>query len=200
HGKSYVSDGYAHALDFQVNSIRPGFGEVSLAKPGSVTVKASVSFAPETPKSVAQGNMDQPLGRRDVGDTVTFHGPPPTDTEIGGSRTLELVVNGQSVASETVPADGKIHELAFSVPIGQSSWIALRHFPQLHTNPVNVIVAKKPIRASRQSALWCIETIKQLWRARENKIADHEKAAARAAFDRAIQVYERIAEEASKNP
>jgi hypothetical protein len=67
----------------------------------------------------------------------------------------------------------------------------------MHTNPVDVIVGEEPIRPSRKSALWCIETIRQLWRAREHKIAEHEKPAARAAFDRAIGVYEKIASEAA---
>ena len=39
---------------------------------------------------------------------------------------------------------------------------ALRQFPQLHTNPLNVQIGDAPIRASRRSALWCIETIERL--------------------------------------
>ena len=198
-GRSYVSDGFAHALDFQVNGKRPGYEDVDLENPGVVEIEARVAFAPETPLSVAQGGITPLVGPRFVGDTVTFHGPPPNDFEAGGQRTLEIVVNGKPVASQKVPADGKVHTLKFKVPVEQSSWIALRHFPQLHTNPVNVLVENKPIRASQKSARWCIETIEQLWRARESKIADHEKREARAAFDRAIKTYERIADEAG-NP
>ena len=50
--------------------------------------------------------------------------------------------------------------------VERSSWVALRQFPQMHTNPVDVLVAGAPIRASRQSALWCVGTIEQLWRER----------------------------------
>ena len=196
-GRSYVSDGFAHALEFKVNGISPGFGDVSLARSGQVEVEATVSFAPETPLTVAQGGIVPHVGPRFVGDTVTFHGPVPTETVSGGSREMELIVNGEVVASRQVPADGNVHRLRFVVEVEKSSWVALRHFPQLHTNPVNVMVAGKPIRTSRDSALWCIETIHQLWRARSDKIADHEKAGARAAFDRAIKVYERIADEAA---
>jgi hypothetical protein len=195
-GRSYVSDGYAHALDFRADGMAPGFGDVNLDAPGSVLVEAQVVFAPETPLTVAQGNLENASGPRDLGDTVTFHGPPPEGYESGGMRTIELVVNGEPVASKVVPADGEVHDLSFDVAIEKSSWIALRHFPQLHTNPINIIVAENPIRVSRKSALWCIETINQLWRARGDKIADHEKKNARAAFDRAILMYERIAEEA----
>ena len=198
-GRSYVSDGYAHALDFQVNGARPGFDDVILDKSATVEVVAKVSFARETPLAVAQGTVVPEVGRRSSGETVTFLGPPPTETEIGGKREIEIVVNGKVVASQLVQADGNIHTLSFQVPIEQSSWVALRHFPQLHTNPVNVTLAGKPIRVSQKSALWCIETIEQLWRSRSDKIADHEKADARAAFDRAIKVYEQIAEEAGPN-
>ena len=195
-GRSYVSDGYAHALDFQVSGQRPGLGDVTINEPETVTIQAQVAFAPETPEAVAQGTITPAIGPRASGDTVTFLGPPPSGFETGGEREVELVMNGVPVASQTVQADGRVHHLTFIIEVEQSSWIALRHFPQLHTNPVNVIVANKPIRASRKSALWCIETINQLWRARENRIARREKAEARAAFDRAIKVYERIAEEA----
>ena len=73
--------------------------------------------------------------------------------------------------------------------------MALRQFPQLHTNPVNVIVSDKPIRASRDSALWCAETIKLLWKNRQRFIAEAEQPAAKAAYDRAIEKYLQIAEE-----
>ena len=63
-----------------------------------------------------------------------------------------VVVNGQPVASRTIPADGQIHEWRVPIRIDRSSWVALRQFPQLHTNPVNVLIAEAPIRASRRSA------------------------------------------------
>ena len=81
--------------------------------------------------------------------------------------------------------------------IAQSSWVAVRHFPQLHSNPVNVIVDEKPIRVSADSARWCIETIHELWRNRHQRISEPERPAARAAYDRAIRRYEQIAAEAA---
>jgi hypothetical protein len=109
---------------------------------------------------------------------------------------VELVVNGVAVASKEVPADDRVHELTFSVAIERSSWVALRHFPQMHTNPVTVRVAGRPIRASRQSALWCVGCIEQLWRARGRGIAAPEREAAHQTFLRAIEVYRKIAAEA----
>ena len=73
--------------------------------------------------------------------------------------------------------------------------MALRHFPQLHTNPVNVMVAGKPIRASRESAHWCAESVKLLWQNRNRFIKKSEQAEAKLAYDRAVRTYERIAAE-----
>jgi len=194
-GRSYVSDGFAHALDFRVNGTSPGTGDVELSSPGKVKVTASVCFAPETPSTVAQGTEVPAAGRRLVGDTVELHGPRREAVQRGGERLVEIVFNGQPVAKQTVPADGQIHKLAFDITIPNSGWIALRNFPQLHTNPVNVILAKKPIRASRSSARWCEQTIELLWLNRERNIAPTERDEARQTFERAKARYRRIAEQ-----
>ena len=160
-----------------------------------MTVRAKVAFAPELPRAVAYGTQMPGGGRRDVGDTRVLHTPRNDDVVRGGMRLVEIVKNGQVVGEAEVPADGEAHDLEFDVDVSQSSWIALRQFPQLHTNPVNVIVGGKPIRASRDSALWCAETIKLLWKNRSRFIAEDERAAARAAYDRAIERYLQIASE-----
>jgi hypothetical protein len=172
-GRSYVSDGYAHALEFRVEGKVPG-QTVNLDKPGPVTIKAKVAFARQMPLGTAVGGTVRP----------------------GDKRLVALIVNGKAIASKWVPADDHIHELTFTVPIARSSWIALRNMPQLHTNPVNVLVGGRPIRASRASALWCVDCIQQLWRARSGVIAAEERAQAEATFQRAIEQYSRIAREA----
>ena len=194
-GQSYVSDGYAHALEFTVNAQPPGQVDVRLAKPGKVSVQVKVAFAAETPMTVAQGLLDAASGPRTTGDTVNLHAPRHRRFVKGGDRLVELIANGQVVAKETVPADGKIYDLQFKVAINRSSWVALRHFPQLHTNPVNVMVAGKPIRASRESAHWCAESVKLLWQNRNRFIKKSEQAEAKLAYDRAVRTYERIAAE-----
>ncbi len=190
-GQSYVSDGYAHALDFRVNQQTPGTDDVELAATGMVEIKASVTFAPATPEGVAYGTID-PESNNLAGDTRLLHAPRSMEYVQGGDRQVEIVVNGQVVATAQVPADGQQHQLEFAVPIEQSSWVALRQFPQLHTNPVNVLVAGKPIRASAQSAQWCLESTQLLWENRNRYIADAEKAAARQAYDQAIARYQQI--------
>ena len=195
-GRSYVSDGFAHALAFDVNAIQPGFGQVELSGPGNVSISCQVAFAPETPRSVAQGQIQPQGGSRFVGDTVTFHGPPTTRSIAGGTRNIEIIVNGKPVAEREVPADGKVHRLQFEISIDQSSWVALRQFPQLHTNPVDVIVDNQPIRVSANSARWCQETIKQLWNTRGRSISDHERGEAKQTFEWAIERYQQIEAEA----
>ncbi len=194
-GRSYVSDGYAHAIDFKVDGIRSGRGDVRLPSAGRVGVVARVAFAPRVPRAVAHGGIIPASGRRMVGDTVNLHAPRSSEFVEGGTRLVEILVNGLAVEQIEVPADGKLHPVEFTIPIEESSWVALREFPQLHTNPVNVIVADKPIRASRQSAQWCIAATELLWRNRKHLIAEHERGDAEGAYQRAIARYRQIAEE-----
>jgi hypothetical protein len=194
-GRSYVSDGYAHAPGFAVEGKSAGEA-VLLVKPGRVTLRANVAFGSETPLEIAYGGAVPVGGRRLVGDTVHYHDATDANPFAGGKRKVEMVVNGRVVAGSEVPADDRLHDVTFTVEIARSSWVALRHFPQLHTNPVNVIVAGQPIRASRQSALWCIACIDQLWRVREKNIAPAEREEAKRTFESAKDIYRRIAAEA----
>lgn len=178
-GRSYVSDGYAHALKFEIKGVSPGFGEVKLDQPGNVAVKATVAFASDVALGTAPGAQK------------------PT----GPTRAVELIINGKVAATKEVPADDQPHEIAFDVPVERSSWVALRQFPQLHTNPVNVLVGGQPIRASKASAKWCVGVIEQLWSVRGNpktgpKIADAERPEAEKTFQKAIEMYKAIAAEA----
>ncbi|OYW19794.1 MAG: hypothetical protein B7Z55_08240 [Planctomycetales bacterium 12-60-4] len=196
-GRSYVSDGYAHALRFQVNNQSPGFDDVTMTGPGEVRVTARVAFAPELPEAVAYGTQQPPL-RRDVGDTRVLHAPRSEQRVQPTPRLVEIVVNGKVVATRNVPSDGQPHDLEFRVPIERSSWVALRQFPQLHTNPVNVIISGRPIRASRASARWCSQAIDLLWRNRSRFIAEAERPAARAAYDRASAFFRQILAESDE--
>jgi hypothetical protein len=180
-GRSYISDGYAHALQFTVDDKSAG-DTVKLTLPvdkdgkveaGKVTVKARVAFAAYPLLGTSQG------------------GALPETKD----RVVEVVVNGEVIATQKVPADDKEHDLTFVLTIDRSSWIAIRHFPQMHTNPVNVIVNDQPIRASRRSALWAVGMIEQLWRVRNGVIAESERAEAERVFQWAIQRYRKIAED-----
>jgi hypothetical protein len=194
-GQSYVSDGFAHAVKFTVNDHAPGrWGQVG-ERPTSVTVRTSVSFAPEQPNAVAYGTLLPSAGRRMVGDTINLHAPRNTGYMRGGQRLVEVIVNGRVAASKSVVADGTINDLEFRLPIQQSSWVAVRQFPQLHTNPVNVIVDNQPIRASRDSAMWCAESVRLLWHNRRRFISEAEQLAAKIAYTNALEKFFRIAGE-----
>src|SRR5262249_35245005 len=110
----------------------------------------------------------------------------------------ELAVNGRAVEPRDVPADDAVHELTYRLPVERSSWVAVRQFPQMHTNPVAVRVGGRPIRASRRSALWCLGALEQLWRARGTQIVVKERAEARKTFDQAVQWYRNVAGEVSE--
>ncbi|MBN9122803.1 MAG: CehA/McbA family metallohydrolase, partial [Planctomycetes bacterium] len=175
-GRSYVSDGYAHALEFGVNGTAPGYGDVKLDAAGQVKVSAKVAFA----KDVSLGTA------------------PGAQAPVGGTRKLELIVNGKVAASKDVPADDKVHDVSFDLQVDRSSWVAIRHFPQMHTNPVNVIVGGKPIRASKASAQWCIGVIEQLWRVRGPGIKAEERDEAEKTFQKALEMYKKIVEESAE--
>ena len=156
-------------------------------------VAAVVAFGAETPAETPYGGLLPLQGRRWIGDTVDLRREGalrPMDR-----RTVELIVNGRAVTSRVVPADGREHALEFEAEVERSSWIALRQFPQLHTNPVDVIVAGRPIRASRDSALWCEAAIRRLWSVRKGNIAPAERDAADLVFRAACDMYRKIKNE-----
>lgn len=199
HGRdSYVSDGYAHALNFAVDG-QPSGSTIQRAQPGRVKVSVKIAFSSETPLEIAYGGAVPVAGARLTGDTVHYHDATGANPYAGGKRKVELIVNGLPVAAREVIADDQVHEVAFTADIARSSWVAVRQFPQLHTNPVNVIVESKPIRASQQSAQWCIACIEQLWRVRERNIAPAEREEAKRTYEAAKEIYRRIAAEAAES-
>lgn len=195
-GRSYVSDGYAHAIGFEVNGKASG-SKLELLQAASVNVRARVAFSSETPIEVEYGGRTPLNGARLIGDTINQH-PSRVEDLYKGQRTIELIVNGRVLGRRVIKADDLLHELEFNVKIDRSSWVAIRQFPQLHTNPVLVEIGGKPIRGSRASALWSIECVEQLWRVRERRFSNEEKSIARATYDRVIEMYRKIAAESPR--
>lgn len=119
---------------------------------------------------------------------------------IGDSREVpvELIVNGESVARQTLLADGAVRDLAFDVPIVKSSWIALRILPSSNTNPIFVVVDGKPIRASRDSAEWCLAAVNQCWTQKAAKTSQAELPDAINAYNHARDVYKKLITECSQ--
>jgi hypothetical protein len=120
---------------------------------------------------------------------------------IGNTRQVpvELIVNGKSVARQEVLADGKVHNVAFNVPINKSSWMAVRILPSSHTNPIFVVVDGKPIRASKRSAEWCLAAVHQCWTQKARNIAPSQTGEAKKIYDDAAAVYRRLVGESDPN-
>ncbi len=188
-GRSYVSDGKTHLMNFAVNDTLVGSGpsEVTLNTPA--TVHVSVKFAgylEAVPNESIRGKRYDEAPYWDI-----------ERARIGDSREVpvEVVVNGQAVARKSVAADGQVREISFDVPIQRSSWVAMRILPAAHTNPIFVLVGGKPVRASRRSAEWCLAAVDQCWSQKAPRIAVTDLGTARKAYDHAREIYrERIAE------
>jgi hypothetical protein len=192
-GRSYVSDGKTHLMDFRVNGIEVGTkaSEVAMAVPGTVTatVKAA-AYLPEIPDPVIR--------------KLPYDQKPYWDVErarIGDTRSVpvEIVVNGKAVARQNLVADGQVRELSFQVPVSESGWIAARILPAAHTNPIFALVGGKPVRASRQSAEWCLNAVNQCWTQKSPRIAVTELGEAKRAYDHARDVYQQLIRECDKN-
>ena len=197
-GRSYCGDGLSHLFDFAVNGFEAGStgpskkaSQLDLKEPGKVHVTCDASAllaeqeTPETKKIKGKRLDAKPywhIERCRIGETRTV--------------PVEVIVNGVPVATKAIPADGSVQKLDFEVELKHSSWVALRIFPSCHTNPVFVEIGGKPIRASRASADWCAKAVDVCWERKSRKIRESELAAAKEAYDKARDVYNKIKAEA----
>ena len=193
-GRSYVSDGKSHLVDFRVDDVALGDSgsERKLAAPGTVKLTARVAARLEPELTPAlQELRSRPLDVKPYWELER--------ARIGQTRTvpLEVIVNGLPVARKEIAADGSFQDVAFDVKIDKSSWVALRIYPSSHTNPVFVLVGGKPIRASRKSAEWCLKSVDQCWSQKEKKMRPADLPAAQAAYDVARKAYAKILEESA---
>ena len=197
-GRSYCGDGRSHVLDLKVNDVplgEPGakgvLGQVDLPAAGKVKVTCDVA-ALLNEKSDAE---TEAIRTRRLDQKPYWH---IERCRIGETRKVpvELVVNGHAVARKEIVADGQLQPLSFDVEIPHSSWIAVRILPSVHTNPVYVSVAGKPVRASRRSAEWCVKAVEQCWSQKERGIRASEKVAAKSAYDHAAAAYKKVLSEA----
>lgn len=172
-GRSYVSDGSCHLMDFQAHRMGES-SPITFCGIDSSEFKAAgkskISFA---------SNVSAKL---------------PGEPEID----VELIVNGFPVATRKVKADGKQKKIQFDHEIGKSSWVAMRVFPRAHTNPIFVNVDDKPIRASLESAKWCLASVKQCWNSKRHTYAKAEQEGAEADYAHAIKVFQKIVAESKE--
>lgn len=193
-GRSYVGDGLSHLTRFEINGQKLGVpnasGEVStlaLERPATVRVETRVSaMLPTEPD--AQGTA---IAQRRLDEKPYWH---LERSRIAGSRTVpvELIVNGEPVARQTIVADGQWSDLKWDVPIERSSWVAVRIFPSMHTNPIFVSVQGQPIRANLRSAQWCRDAVDVCWEQKRKLIRPTELDEAASAYEVARKYYDRV--------
>jgi hypothetical protein len=191
-GRSYVSDGKSHLLDFAVNGLQSGTrgSELPLRAPATVKVTAKVAALLDPVPEPEFRNLSP--SQRPYWDLRR--------ARIGASREVpvELIVNGEAVARQTLVADGTLRDVSFDVPVQKSSWIALRVLASSHTNPVFVLVDGKPIRASRRSAQWCLDGVNQCWSQKRARTKPEELDAVARAYEHARQTYTRLLSESER--
>jgi len=185
-GRSYVSDGRSHLMDFSINGTQIGThaSEVDLSAPGAVhaEVTAAAYLDPVPDEQIRSLPYDQKpywsLERARIGNTR--------------SVPVEVVVDGQPVARKEIVADGSAQKLAFDIPIRQSSWVALRILPSSQTNPIFVVVGGKPMQPLCRSAQWCLDGVNQCWTQKSPQTSPADLPEAREAYDHAREVYEKM--------
>ncbi len=195
-GRSYCCDGLSHLFDFTVNGLgvgeegaqkRPSVLALESGKPLEVKVRAAALLEDKPRNDIRKKAWDQKpywhVERARVGDSRKV--------------PVELIVNGKSVETQQIDGDGQVHDLAFHYTPERSSWVALRILPSAHTNPVFVEVEGKPIRASRQSARWCLDAVDVCWKAKEKQIRPADQPAAAEAFAAARKAYAKILAEST---
>jgi hypothetical protein len=193
-GSSYVSDGLSHVVNFEINGTKLGttsgnsVSQLDLPTAGKVKVSCQVAaMLPPEPNELGKA-----IAKKRLDDKPYWH---LERARVTGTRQVpvELIVNGEVAAKQMIDADGAIKDLTFDVDLRHSSWVAVRILPSLHTNPIFVHVASKPIRASRRSAQWCRDAVETCWRQKHKQIRQEEIQAAKEAYDFARKAYEDIA-------
>ena len=204
-GRSYCGDGLSHVYDMRATvvddkqsvalgemSSKGKLSELSLSQPGEVTVECEVTAMLDAEPSAEV----EAIRKRRLDQKPYWH---LERCRIEGTRKVpvELVVNGEVVATKEIVADGSVHSLKFDVEVEESSWMAVRILPSVHTNPIWVSVDDQPVRCNPRSAEWCRDAVDVCWNSKKGQIRPDEREAAKQAYDQAREIYERIHAEAS---
>ena len=196
-GRSYCGDGLSHLIDFTVNDLgvgetgsdgRPSFLQSKSGDELTMKVRAAALLADAPNEEIRSRPLSAKpywhVERSRISDTNRV--------------PVELIVNGESVETTEIVADGSIQDLTFKYKPTQSCWIALRIFPTAHTNPVFVELDGKPIRASKRSAQWCLDAVDVCWEQKSPRIRESERDEAAQAFEEAREAYRRILAESAQ--
>jgi hypothetical protein len=206
-GRSYCCDGLSHLFDFKVGEL--GVGELAVGKNrgsgagGRPSVLAAKAGEPLAVAVRAAALLDEKprddIRRRSLDQQPYWH---VERARVGDTRKVpvELIVNGRVAAKKEIEADGQVQDLAFDFTPDRSSWVAVRIFTSSHTNPVFVEVDRKPVRASKKSAQWCLDAVDVCWQHKAPAIREGaERTAAEQAFDVARTAYRAILAESAED-
>ena len=180
-GRNYTGDGRSHLIDFSINGTELGTEDstVEIANPGKVAVTAKAAALLNTLRTIRIGDYNQKpywhIERARMGASTKV--------------PVEVIVNGYPVSQTAIDADGSLIDFSQEIEIEKSSWVALRILGSCHTNPIWVIVADKPVRASKRSADWCLKSVDRCWSQKQRFIDKRELPDAKAAYAHARQVY-----------
>ena len=185
-GRSYVGDGRSHLIDFRVDDVNVGEKGSELRLENARKVRVSAKVAAMLGKEPIPGIRERPYQHKPYWHVER--------ARIGDTRKVpvEVIVNGEVALRREIVADGELRDFSAEIDIPASSWVALRILPTSHTNPVFVLVDGKPIRASKKSAQWCIESVDRCWEQKKGRIRQSELAAAKKAYDEARVAYQKI--------
>jgi hypothetical protein len=207
-GRSYCGDGLSHILDFRATDVAAAeagsdastvlLGEpgsdghasvLALEKPGRVRVAFHVAAMLEE-----QQNAETERIRNARLDAKPYWHI--ERCRIGDSRMVpvELIVNGEVAERFEFEADGHIGSREVELDIAESSWVAVRILPSVHTNPIWVTVGDEPVRSNRRSAEWCLQAVDTCWEQKRGQIRESERAEAEAAYEQARAVYRDVLE------
>ncbi|WP_276374198.1 CehA/McbA family metallohydrolase [Chryseolinea sp. H1M3-3] len=192
-GRSYVSEGGSHIIDFSVDGLEAGThnSELNLTDKKELKITAKVVAL----LSEQQDEDGEIIAKRPL-DKQPFWNIERARIEKSRNVRVELIVNGQPVDTTIILADGTWKDISFNYPLTSSSWIALRVYPSAHTNPIFVLMNNKPVRV-KKSAEWCRQAVDQCWKNKRSNIRAAERQDAAVAYDRARKIYDSIIEEAS---
>ena len=181
-GRSYVTEGRAHLMNFSVNGVEVGTNESELKSQGEQTLNIDVDVAAYLPP-ITDSNSLKPESNRIYWSILA--------SRIGRTQNVgvELIVNGRPVDTAEVVADGSIRKIKFNYEADRSCWVAVRILGAAHTNPFFININGKNI-SEPKSAEWCMKAVDQCWKMKEPNIKQEEKAAAKEAYDKARKLYE----------
>ncbi|MCE7073652.1 CehA/McbA family metallohydrolase [Dyadobacter sp. CY327] len=187
-GRSYVSDGKSHIMDFSVNGKESGVGDSEVAIKINETINITANVAAYLPEK--QDAAGEAIAKTSI-ILMPYWDIERARIEKSRKVRVELVVNGEAVDTTEINADGAVNNVKFSYKPAKSGWAAVRVFPSSHSNPIFIKVNNKPV-IEKKSAEWCLATLNQCWKMKEPNIRAEEKKAAEAAYEEARKKYQAI--------